>query len=309
MYTIAGNSQAKRGPMKPTAPSTASAARRLRDALAAPDILVAPGAYDAITARAIQNHGFDAVYVTGAGTVNAQYGLPDVGLITLTEMSAAAGRICDAVDIPVLSDADTGYGNEHNVARTVRAFEKAGAAGLHIEDQVSEKRCGHLADKQLIASEEMCMKIAAAVEARNDPDFVIVTRTDAIGPEGYDAGLQRTHDYARAGADVIFIEALESREEFGRFAQDAPQIPLLANMTEFGRTPLISAHEFETLGYAAVIFPMTIFRLMLRAVDEGLAHLKARGTQDGLVERMRTRQELYELLDYEPSGGLPEAVA
>jgi methylisocitrate lyase len=294
--------------MKPIAPTSAPVSRRLRDALLAPEILVAPGAYDAITARAIQDNGFDAVYVTGAGTVNAQFGLPDVGLITLTEMSAAVGRISDAVDVPVFSDADTGYGNEQNVERTVRAFEKAGAAGLHIEDQVSEKRCGHLFDKQLIPAEEMCMKIAAAVKARRDPDFVIIARTDAIGPEGYDAGLQRTHDYARAGADVIFIEALNGREDFERYAKDAPDVPLLANMTEFGRTPLISAEEFKALGYAAVIFPMTPFRLMLRAVDEGLAHLKARGTQDGLLERMRTRKELYDLLDYDPSGGVPEVI-
>jgi methylisocitrate lyase len=192
------------------------------------------------------------------------------------------------------------------VARTVQKFEKAGAAGLHIEDQVSEKRCGHLADKELIGADDMCLKIAAAVEARTDPDFVIIARTDAIGPEGYDAGLQRTHDYARAGADVIFIEALTSREDFERYAKDAPDVPLLANMTEFGRTPLISAQEFEAMGYAAVIFPVTLLRIALKAIDDCLAHLKARGTQDGLLERMRTRQELYDLLDYEPSGGVPE---
>ena len=285
--------------------SNTSATRRLRQALESPEILLAPGAYDAITARVIQARGFDAVYVTGAGVTNAQFALPDIGLITLPEMSEAVARIADAVEIPVFSDADTGYGNEQMVARTVRAFEKAGAAGLHIEDQVSEKRCGHLADKELIPSEEMCMKIAAAVDARTDPDFVIIARTDAIAPEGYDAGVERTHDYARAGADVIFIEALTSREEFERYAADAPSVPLLANMTEFGRTPLISAQEFEELGYAAVIFPVTALRLALRAVDEGLMDLKARGTQDSLLERMRTRQELYELLDYEPSGGVP----
>jgi methylisocitrate lyase len=292
--------------MKPVAPTSASVARRLRDALEAPGILVAPGAYDAISARAIQDNGFEAAYVTGGGTVNAQFGLPDVGLITQTEMTDVVGRICDAVDIPVFSDADTGYGNEESVARTVRKFEKAGAAGLHIEDQVSEKRCGHLADKELIAADEMCLKIAAAAEARTDPDFVVIARTDAIGPEGYDAGLQRTHDYARAGADVIFIEALTSRDDFERYAKDAPDVPLLANMTEFGRTPMISAPEFEAMGYAAVIFPVTLLRIALKAIDDCLAHLKTRGTQDGLLERMRTRQELYDLLDYEPSGGVPE---
>lgn len=288
--------------------STATPAQRLRAAFAAPEILVAPGAYDAITARAIQANGFEAVYVTGAGISNAAFGVPDVGLVTLTEMSEAVGRIAAAVEIPVFSDADTGYGNEENVARTVRIFERAGAAGLHLEDQVSEKRCGHLADKQLIPAEEMCLKIEAAVAARRDPDFVIIARTDAIGPEGYDSGLERTHQYAQAGADVIFIEALTSREQFARYAADAPKVPLLANMTEFGRTPLISASEFQHLGYAAVIFPMTAFRLMLRAVDEGLAHLKARGTQDGLLERMRTRQELYDLLGYVPTGGVPEVI-
>lgn len=292
--------------MRQVAPSGVSRGRRLRDLLEALEILVAPGAYDAITARAIQDNGFDAAYVTGAGTVNAQFGLPDVGLITMTEMSEAVARIAGAVDIPVFSDADTGYGNEQSVARTVRSFERAGAAGLHIEDQVSEKRCGHLDDKELIATEDMCLKIAAAVDARSDPDFVIIARTDAIGPEGYDAGLRRTHEYAGAGADVIFIEALTSQEEFARYAKDAPSVPLLANMTEFGRTPLISAAELQALGYAAVIFPMTAFRLMLWAVDEGLAHLRATGTQDGLLERMRTRQELYDLLDYSPSGGVPE---
>jgi methylisocitrate lyase len=292
--------------MRPIAPTNASVARRLRDALEAPEILVAPGAYDALSARAIQDNGFDAVYVTGGGSVNAQFGLPDTGLVTQTEMADIVGRICDAVDVPVFSDADTGYGNEEGTARTVRLFEKAGAAGLHIEDQVPEKRCGHLADKGLIPAEEMCMKIAAAVEARTDPDFVIIARTDAIGPEGYDAGLQRTHDYAQAGADVIFIEALTSREEFERYAKEAPDAPLLANMTEFGRTPLISAEEFEDMGYAAVIFPVSTLRIALKAVDDFLRHLKAQGTQSEVLDRMRTRQELYDLLDYSPSGGVPE---
>ena len=286
-----------------------SSARRLRDALVAPAILVAPGAYDAISARTIARNGFDAVYVTGAGTTNAQFGLPDIGLITLTEMAESVRRIVDAVDVPVFCDADTGYGNEQNVARAVRSFERAGAAGLHIEDQVSEKRCGHLFDKGLIPAEEMCLKIAAAVETRRDADFLVIARTDAIGPEGYDAGLQRTHAYAAAGADVIFIEALTSREEFARYAKDAPDVPLLANMTEFGQSPYISAAEFEAMGYAAVIFPMMAFRLMLRAVDDGLAFLKANGTQEGIVDQMRTRQELYELLDYQPSGGVPGLLA
>jgi methylisocitrate lyase len=279
--------------MKPTDQSSVSVSRRLREAFAAPEILVAPGAYDAITARAVAQHGFDAVYVTGAGTVNAQYGLPDVGLITLTEMSEAVGRICDAVDIPVFSDADTGYGNEQNVARTVRAFEKAGAAGLHIEDQISEKRCGHLADKELIPAEEMCLKIAAAVEARTDPDFVLIVRTDAIGPEGYEAGLQRTHDYARAGADVIFIEALNSREEFARYANEAPDLPLLANMTEFGKTPFFTASEFEAMGYRMVIWPVSSLRVANKAQQHLFTAIKRDGGTHKMVDQMQTRAELY----------------
>lgn len=294
--------------MTPSDQRGPSRARCLRDAFEAPEILVAPGAYDGITARIIQSRGFGAVYVTGAGTVNAQFGLPDTGLISMTEMCDAVSRIADAVDIPVFSDADTGYGNEDNVARTVRTFEKAGAAGLHLEDQVLAKRCGHLDDKSLVPIDEMCAKIEAAVAARTDPDFVIIARTDAFGPEGYEQGLRRTQAYAEAGADVIFPEALASREEFARYASEGPSVPLLVNMTEFGRTPLISASEFEAMGFAAVIFPMTGFRLMLRAVDEGMAHLKARGTQDGLLDSMRTRQELYDLLDYAPSGGVPEVI-
>jgi methylisocitrate lyase len=263
-------------------PPQASAARRLREALAAPEILVAPGAYDAITARIVEKHGFPAVYVTGAGTVNAQLALPDVGLTTMTEMCDVVGRIARAVDVPVFSDADTGYGNALHAMRTVSAFERAGAAGLHIEDQDSLKRCGHLDGKRLISTSEMCEKIVAATQGRSDPDFLIIARSDAVAVEGLDGALRRAHAYV-----------------------EAPESPLLANMTEFGKTPLISAAEFQELGYDAVIFPMMAFRLMLWAVDEGLAELARSGTQRELLPRMRTREELYELLGYEPAAEWP----
>lgn len=266
--------------------------------------MVAPGAYDAITARVIERQGFRAVYVTGAGTVNAQLGLPDIGLTTMTEMSEMVGRIADAVDVPVFGDADTGYGNALNAARTVHAFERAGAAGLHIEDQDDAKRCGHLDGKRVIPTADMCEKVCAAVDAREDPEFVVIARTDAAAIEGITGALERAHAYTDAGADVVFIEALATQSDFMRFAREAPNVPLLANMTEFGKTPLMTAEEFQELGYAGVIFPMTAFRLMLRAVDEGMARLAADGTQRALISDMRTRRELYELLHYVPEGDM-----
>jgi len=272
---------------------------RLRAALADPQILVAPGAYDAISARLVQANGFQAVYVTGGGVTNALLGMPDVGLTTMTEMAGVVSRIADAVELPVFSDADTGYGTALNVGRTVRAFERAGLAGLHLEDQDGVKRCGHLEGKTVIPRDEMCAKIAAAVEARQDPDFQIIARTDAAAVEGVEGAVARASAYREAGADVIFPEALGSREAFATVAERLRGIPLLANMTEFGKTPLMSAQEFEQLGYAAVIFPMTAFRLMLRAVDDGLRALASAGTQRDLLELMRTRAELYELIDYD----------
>lgn len=273
--------------------------RRLRELLAAPEILVAPGAYDAITARLIEANGFRAVYVTGGGTTNAHFGLPDIGVTTLTEMATIVARITNIVSIPVFSDADTGYGTPLNVMRTVREFEHAGLAGLHIEDQSGAKRCGHLDGKSLVSKADMQRKVEAACAARRDDDFVIVARTDAVAVEGLGGALERARAYADVGADVIFIEALATHDDFARFADEAPRVPLLANMTEFGRTDLLSSSEFEDLGYAAVIFPMTAFRLMLGAVDDGLRELAAAGSQRGLLDRMRTRDELYELVDYE----------
>ncbi|QBI20511.1 methylisocitrate lyase [Egibacter rhizosphaerae] len=275
-----------------------SPGRVLRERIASDGILVAPGAYDAITARAIEAHGFDAVYVTGAGTVNAQLGLPDISLGTMTEIVDNARRIAQGVSVPVFCDADTGYGNAVNVMRTVREFEQAGVAGIHLEDQVTPKRCGHLEGKEIVDTGEMVGKIRAACEARRDDDFVVIARSDAAAVEGVEASVERCRAYAAAGADVIFSEALTTEADFRTFAEAGIGAPLLANMTEFGRTPYLSASEFEAIGYDVVIFPMLAFRSMLKAVDDALSHLRAHGTQADILDRMKTREELYELVDY-----------
>ena len=272
--------------------------RRLRELIAAPDILVAPGAYDAITARLIQANGFDAVYMTGAGTINARLGLPDNSTGTMTEMVDTARCIAQAVDIPVFCDIDTGYGNAINVMRTIREMETAGVAGVHLEDQVLPKKCGHLEGKEIVPAAEMVGKLKAAQEARRDDDFVIMARTDAAAVEGVDAAIERARAYVAAGADVIFSEALTTDEEFQRFAAADVGAPLLANMTEFGKTPYLSVERYQEIGYAAVIFPMLAFRSMLKAVDDSLKVLREHGTQVDILDRMKTRAELYELVDY-----------
>ena len=273
--------------------------RRLRDLLAGDEVLVVPGAYDAITARLVAAHGFRAVYMTGAGTVNAHLGLPDLALGTMTELVENAARIVDAVDLPVICDADTGFGNALNVVRAVSAFDRAGVAGIHIEDQESPKRCGHLDGKRIVPVAEMVGKVRAACEARRSDDFVVVARVDAAAVEGIGPAVERANAYVDAGADAVFAEALTAPGEFERFAQAGLDVPLLANMTEFGKTPYLTAAEFGALGFDAVLFPMMAFRLMLHAVDAGLAELAATGTQVGLLERMMTRADLYELIEYQ----------
>ena len=272
--------------------------KRLRELLARDEILIVPGAYDALIARMIEKVGFDAVYMTGGGTVNALTGLPDNGLITLTEMVMNARYMAQTTSIPIISDADTGYGNAVNVMRTVREFEKAGVAGIHLEDQVAPKRCGHLEGKEVVTTEEMVGKIRAACAARNDPDFVIIARIDARAVLGFDEAIRRARAYREAGADVLFPEALESEEEFREFAKGV-EGPLLANMTEFGKSPYLTAQQFEAMGYKIVIFPVSTLRVALRAVLDFLTNLKERGTQKDLVDQMLTRKELYDLVDYD----------
>jgi methylisocitrate lyase len=261
---------------------------------------VLPGAFNALTARAIQRAGFEAIYLSGATLANGLLGVPDVGLTTLSEATLHATRCAAVTDLPIISDADTGFGGPENVARTVEDFERAGLAGLHLEDQEFPKRCGHLSGKSLVPISEFCEKISAAAQARRDPDFLIIARTDARGVTTYDDAVQRAHQYVAAGAGAIFPEALRTREELERFARDVANVPLLANMTEFGQTPYLTASEFSHLGYRMVIFPVTLMRLAMKAVERGLKALKETGSQQSLLNEMMTRQELYDLLDYKP---------
>jgi methylisocitrate lyase len=276
-----------------------STAARLRE-LIANRCIAMPGVFNAATARMVERAGFDAVYISGAGLCNATAGVPDIGLLTLTEVAQLAGYIARAVKIPAIADADTGFGGPENAARTVQEFERAGLAGCHVEDQEFPKRCGHLAGKTLVAAEEMNEKIAAAAAARNDRDFLIIARTDARAVEDFDSALQRARSYVAAGADAIFPEALQTRDEFRDFAK-AVDVPLLANMTEFGKSPLLSVNELAELGYRMVIFPQTIFRVTMRAAEQLLRDLKQAGTQEPWLDRMQTRKELYDLLDYDPT--------
>lgn len=259
-----------------------------------------PGVFNAATARMVERAGFEAVYISGAGLCNATAGVPDIGLLTLTEVAMLAGFITRAVKIPCIVDADTGFGGADNAARTVRELEAAGLAGCHIEDQEFPKRCGHLAGKSLVTVEEMNEKIAAAAGARRDKDFLLIARTDARAVESFDKAVERAKSYLAAGADAIFPEALQGREEFRDFAK-AVDAPLLANMTEFGKSPLLSRDELAELGYRMVIYPQTAFRVSMFATGQLLRDLKQTGTQESWLDRMQTRKELYELLDYDPT--------
>jgi methylisocitrate lyase len=256
-----------------------------------------PGIFNAISAVSAAGAGAEALYISGAGITNASLGVPDIGLATLTEFSQHAANACAATPLPILSDADTGFGETWNVARTVIEMERAGLAGIHLEDQVMPKRCGHLDGKSLIEPVEMERKIHAAVSSKRDPSFLLVARTDARGVEGLEAATDRAKRYVAAGADAVFPEGLESEAEFEAF-RNAVDCPLLANMTEFGKTPIISAARFQELGYQMVIFPMTAFRVMHKALDDCYAELMATGTQAGLLEKMRTRKELYAAIQY-----------
>ena len=259
-----------------------------------------PGVPNAAIARQVKRAGFDAVYISGAGLANATAGVPDIGLLTSTEVAQLAGYIANAVRIPAIVDADTGFGGAENVARTIREFERTGLAGCHIEDQEFPKRCGHLAGKEIVDVDEMIAKIRAASRARCDPAFLIIVRTDARAVEDFDSTVKRARSYVEAGADGIFPEALQSAEEFKAFAREI-KAPLLANMTEFGKSPLLSFQELSDLGYRMVIFPMSAFRISMKASEEFLRDLKKRGTQSDWIEKMQTRKDLYELLDYDPN--------
>ena len=273
-------------------------ASQIRELIAKGTVML-PGVPNAATARQVERAGFDAVYISGAGMANATAGVPDIGLLTLTEVVQLAGYVANAVAIPAIVDADTGFGGAENVARTVRELERAGLAGCHIEDQEFPKRCGHLAGKELVDVDEMVGKIRAALEARRDPDFLIVARADGRSVEDFDSTVKRARSYVGAGADAIFPEALQSADEFRDFAKEI-EAPLLANMTEFSKSPLLSIQELSDFGYRMVIFPMSAFRVSMKASEEFLRDLKERGTQSDWIKKMQTRKELYELLNYDP---------
>src|SRR5438067_5283559 len=273
-------------------------AARLRELIAKGCVML-PGVPNAAIARQVERAGFDAVYISGAGMANATDGVPDIGLLSMTEIVRLAGYGANAVGIPAIVDADTGFGGAENVAKTIRALENAGLAGCHIEDQEFPKRCGHLAGKTIVDLATMTARIKAAVAARKDKDFLIIARTDARGVEGFDRAVQRAGEYLAAGADAIFPEALRTAEEFRDFAKEIDR-PLLANMTEFGKSPMLTFQQLAEFGYRMVIFPQSAFRVSMKASEKFLAALKKAGTQSDWLDKMQTRQELYDLLDYDP---------
>ena len=277
--------------------SAADKARRLRQLISEKTVAM-PGAFNAPVAMLAERIGFEAIYISGAGLINGTTGYPDIGLLGMEEVVHQAGYIARAVDVPAVCDADAGFGDALQVMRTVQAFEEVGVAGIHLEDQQMPKRCGHLEGKTLVPTSEMERKIAAAVEARRNPDFTIIARIDARSVEGFDGALERGRRYLAAGADALFPEALESEEEFGRYAEQV-EAPLLANMTEFGKTPHLSVKQFADLGYRMVIFPMTAFRVMMKSAEQVLREIAETGSPAAFLDKMQTRQELYDLLRYD----------
>lgn len=281
-----------------TATTTATQKRTvLRDGLNSGEIVRLPGAFSPLVARAIQDREFEGVYVSGA-VVAADLGLPDIGLTTLSEVAHRAGQIARVTDLPTVVDADTGFGEPMSAARTVALLEDAGVAGCHFEDQVNPKRCGHLDGKEVVPAELMIRRLTAAVRERRDASFVICARTDAAGVEGIDAAIERAKQYRDAGADLIFTEALHRPEDFEKFRSAVPDVPLLANMTEFGKTELLSYRDLQDIGYNAVIWPVTTLRIAMGQVEEALADIDREGHQRDWLERMQHRARLYELLRY-----------
>ncbi|MFP3239082.1 MAG: methylisocitrate lyase [Caldivirga sp.] len=277
-------------------PTPSEVRLRFRERLGKGGIVIAPGVFIPAAAMLAEELGFEAVYFSGAAYSN-MLGLPDLGVFTLSELAYYIRFFTNAVSIPVIVDVDTGFGEALNVVRMVRELEDAGVAAVHIEDQEMPKKCGHLAGKRVVPVDEMVKKIKAAVEARRDGNFLIIARTDARDVEGFEAAVERAKIYVEAGADVIFPEALHSKEEFAEFARRV-KAPLLANMTEFGKTPYITAREFEEMGYRIVIFPVTTFRYAMGAIKRALLTLKSEGTQVNLLNEMMSREDIYRLIGY-----------
>lgn len=268
---------------------------RLRERLAGKEILIAPGAYDALTAKIIERAGFEAVYMTGYGTSASMLGKPDVGLLTMSEMARRASNLVEAVNVPVIADADTGYGNAVNVMRTVREYEKAGVSCIQLEDQVSPKKCGHMLGREVISKDEMVGKIKAACDSRKDQDLMIMARTDARTNYGIEEAIARGRAYEEAGADILFIESVENEEEM-RLVTSSFNVPVLANMLEHGRTPLLSREKLQEIGYDLAIFCVSSTYVVAKAVTDLMLHLKEFGTTEDYVENMITFDEFNKLV-------------
>jgi len=278
----------------------------LKTAFNSGKLLRFPGAFSPYIAMMIEKIGFDGVYISGAGLAN-DLGLPDIGLTTLSEVSERARQIARVTDLPSLVDIDTGFGEPMSAARTVRELEDLGIAGCHMEDQINPKRCGHLDGKGIVSREDMVRKINAAAKAKQDPNFILMARTDAAASEGLEAAIERAKAYVDAGADAIFPEAMRDEKDFEAFRK-AIKVPLLANMTEFGKSKLLNRKQLEALGMNIVIYPMTHFRLAMGAVEKGYQEIFDKGTQEGLVDQMQTRKRLYEVLEYEKYSDFDQGV-
>lgn len=274
-----------------------SPGERLRAAIEAERPLQVAGAINAYAALLAERAGFRALYLSGAGVANASFGLPDLGITSLNDVCEDARRICGATPLPLLVDADTGFGAAFSIARTTRELIRAGAAGMHLEDQVQAKRCGHRPGKDLVAAADMADRIRAAVDARTDERFVVMARTDAHAVEGQQAAIHRAAAYVEAGADMIFAEALTTLDEYREFTR-ALAVPVLANITEFGRTPLFTTAELGAAGVRLVLYPLSAFRAMSRAAELTYAAIRRDGTQRAVTDRMQTREELYTVLGY-----------
>ena len=282
--------------------TTSTPASTLRSLLDRSEPVVAPGTFNALFAKLIEEARFPAVYLSGAGVSNSLLGEPDLGILTQTEMVAVAERVCEAVDVPVIADGDTGYGGVHNVARTIRLYERAGVAAIQLEDQVFPKKCGHFEGKEVVAAEQMVERIHAALDARADPDgIVIIARTDARAPLGLDEAIRRAQRYADAGADVLFVEAPQSENELATVGAELSGHVLMANMVEFGKTPLVPAEQLGAMGYSLIIYPGAITRSIVPAARAVLGELAAEGTTSGWLDRMATFRDVNEVL------GLDEA--
>ena len=292
--------------MKPTAMAATEKRENLRRQLATGKLLRYPGAFSPLVAMLIEELAFEGVYVSGAA-LSADLGLPDIGLTTLTEVAARAQAIAQSTTLPTIVDVDTGFGEPANVARTIATIEQAGIAGCHLEDQLFPKRCGHLDGKQLVSTDDMVRKIKAAADAKRDVNFLVIARTDARSVEGIAAAIDRAQRYVDAGADMIFPEALVDEQEFAAF-RAAVDVPLMSNMTEFGKSALLTTEQLTRLGYNMVIYPVTGLRLAMKAVEDGFRQLAADGTQQAMLPNMQTRQRLYELLGYQDYAAIDEAL-